>query len=334
MLNDFKCDECGRLMALSRLNVLDSAEEQPFENIVTLVQQTLGVPICAVSLIDENRQWFKARRGLNVCETPRNISFCTHTIRGTAPFVICDATMDARFADNPLVTGEPHIRSYAGIPLMTPDGYNIGSLCAIDTKSRNFTEAEICILENFAKVVIDELELRQIASTDQLTGAMSRRAWVEVANNEALRASRYQRPLSLLILDIDHFKRVNDQFGHPAGDTVIKRVAQIAMEQLRDSDAFGRFGGEEFVAVLTETAYADALQLADRIRQSVKQEYFTELDDLRCTVSIGVADFQPSEQISDPVLERADRALFKAKAAGRDQVQGATGTRSLFFSHG
>lgn len=97
------------------------------------------------------------------------------------------------------------------------------------------------------------------------------------------------------------------------------------MEQLRNSDAFGRFGGEEFVAVLTETAYADGLQLAERIRQLVKQERFPKLDDLQCTVSIGVADFLPGEQILDPVLERADQALYQAKAAGRDRVQGANG---------
>ena len=120
MLTDFKSDESGRLKALGGLHVLDSGEEQPFEKIVTLVEQILRVPMCAVSLVDKDRQWFKARRGLDACETARDISFCTHAIRGTEPFAIPNALLDGRFANSPLVTGAPHIRSYLGIPLMTP----------------------------------------------------------------------------------------------------------------------------------------------------------------------------------------------------------------------
>ena len=324
MLTDFKSDESGRLKALGGLNVLDSGDEQPFEHIVAMVEQILRVPMCAVSLVDKDRQWFKARRGLDVCETARDISFCTHAIRGTEPFAIPNALLDGRFMNNPLVTGAPHIRSYLGIPLMTPDGYNIGSLCAMDVIPRVFSSAETSILKNFAKLVVDELELRQVLSTDQLTGAMARAAWFDVAAKEVTRARRYNRALCLLVLDIDLFKSVNDQLGHTAGDAVLRRVAQVVLGQLRQSDILGRFGGEEFVVLLPETGLADATILAERVRKAVKHAGYPGHDALRCTISIGVAELSPSEERIGTLFERADKAVLRAKANGRDQVEIST----------
>ena len=324
MLTDFKSDENGRLKALAGLNVLDSGDEQPFEHIVTMVEQILRVPMCAVSLVDKDRQWFKARRGIDACETTRDISFCTHAIRGTEPFVISNALLDARFVNNPLVTGAPHIRSYAGIPLMTPDGYNIGSLCAMDDTPRQFSMAEISILKNFAKLVIDELELRQVLSTDQLTGAMARAAWFDVAANEVNRARRYSRALCLLVLDIDHFKSVNDLLGHTAGDTVLRQIAQVVQAQLRQSDVLGRFGGEEFVVLLPETALVDAAFLAERVRKAVGQASYQGHDALRCTISIGVAELSASEKMIGTLFERADSAVLRAKTSGRNRVEIST----------
>lgn len=173
MPTELRMDEEGRLKSLADLEILDSPPEAPFERIVSLVKQTLNVPICAVSLVDRDRQWFKASRGLSVCETPRHISFCTHAIQGKRPFVVPDARRDPAFAETPLVTGDPHIRSYAGIPLTMDDGYNVGTLCAIDTAPREFSQQELTILTSFSRLVIDELELRRIASQDALTGVLS-----------------------------------------------------------------------------------------------------------------------------------------------------------------
>ena len=121
-------DEAGRLLALRRYGVLDTAREKNFDVITSLVREVLGVPICAISLIDESRQWFKAIVGLNADGTAREFAFCDHTIRSPGCFVVEDAGADPRFAANPLVTGYPKIRSYAGAPLLTPDGYNGGAL--------------------------------------------------------------------------------------------------------------------------------------------------------------------------------------------------------------
>lgn len=321
MHSDFKSDETGRLRALEHLTVLDTPKEKPFEKIVTLVKQTLSVPMCAVSLIDKDRQWFKASRGLDVKETPRDISFCTHAIKGTDPFVIIDASADPMFKESPLVTGGPKIRSYAGIPLTMSNGYNVGTLCALDTVARQFTEAEIAILANFARVIIDELELRQLASIDPLTGTLTRRAWFAAANQEIERAIRHKRPVSFLLLDLDHFKSINDQFGHNAGDHVLKQFGTLVSHELRKSDFLGRYGGEEFVIVLPEANLSDARLLAERIGTAVRETKIAEIDHKRWTVSIGVVERFSHETDVAKLLKRADVALYEAKAAGRDRVK-------------
>ena len=321
-----KPDEVARLRALARLDILDTVPEQPFENIVELVRQVLNVPICAVSLIDRDRQWFKAFRGLDVTETARDISFCAHAIMAPGAFAISDATKDLRFADNPLVTGRPFIRSYVGIPLTMADGYPIGTLCAIDVVARAFSLTEIAILTSFAQLVIGQIELRQIASVDVLTGILSRRAWIDCAEREVPRARRYGAALSFLMIDIDRFKSINDRFGHPVGDLVLKQLAQVIGAQLRESDWFGRYGGEEFVAALPETNLAEALVLAERIRAAIAATQFAGLGNLPCTISIGVAMLGPREASRSRALERADQALYLAKKTGRNRVQAEAGS--------
>ncbi len=321
MLSELKLsDEEGRLRALERYDVLDTVAEVPFEKIVALVQQVLDVPMCAVSLIDRHRQWFKARRGLDVCETARDVSFCTHAIKTPEPLVVRDAAADPRFAQNPLVVGPPFIRAYAGIPLRTPEGYNIGSLCAIDTKPREFPEPQIAVLASFAKLVVDELELRQIASSDHLSGALSRRAFMAQAIAEAERARRYDRPLSLAVLDIDFFKKVNDTYGHAAGDVAIKRIAEAAMAAVRGSDAVGRIGGEEFALLMPETTADNARLFAERLRATIEGLDIDAPPKIRVTVSIGVAQFDGDAEKIEATLARADRALYAAKHAGRNRV--------------
>ncbi len=320
MIADSKhTDETGRLYALERLAILDTQPEIPFENIVQLVQQILKVPICAVSLVDQDRQWFKAQIGLGVCETTRDVAFCAHAIKLDKPLCVSDTHEDFRFAQNPLVTGPPFIRSYAGVPLCTPDGYKVGTLCAINTRPHVFTDAEIKLLANFARLVENELQLRQIASTDHLTGALSRRAWTERAQAEVARARRYGRPLALAILDIDKFKRINDAYGHPAGDIVIKHIAEICSLALRQSDLFGRFGGEEFVLMMPETGCDEAFAAAERIRNVFANNPADLGTPVYCTVSIGVSQLLPHETGLDPLLDRADKALYQAKEGGRNR---------------
>src|SRR5689334_20409665 len=124
-------DEDARLAALQALDILDTGPEHSFDRLTRLARLALDVPIGLVSLVDEDRQWFKSRQGVAICESDRVISFCTHAIRQTEPYIVPDATRDALFCDNPFVTGAPHVRSYIGIPLRTREGHALGTLCAM-----------------------------------------------------------------------------------------------------------------------------------------------------------------------------------------------------------
>lgn len=313
-------DDEARVAALRRLDVLDTAVEAPFEKIVTLVRTVLAVPMATVTLVDRDRQWFKAKRGVDQSETPRAVSFCTHTIQQRNPLIIENALDDIRFAASPLVIGPPYVRSYAGVPLRTPEGYNVGALCAMDTRPRMFSPADIAILANFANIVCDELELRLIARMDHLTGALTRRGFVEQAEKEIERARRYGRASALVMLDIDHFKRVNDTYGHAVGDQVLQQIAGIAEIALRPSDMFGRLGGEEFALLLPETNGMAAVIAAERLRQAIAEHpiMLPGGGTLNVTASFGVAELSGSTSSFNAWLEQADTMLYAAKSGGRN----------------
>ncbi|HEX8528421.1 MAG TPA: response regulator, partial [Cytophagales bacterium] len=153
--------ESERLRELLSLEILDTGHESQFDEIVQLASHICEAPISLVTLVDESRQWFKAKVGLDIAETSRDASFCAHTILQDDVFVVEDARADERFHDNPLVTGNPHIRFYAGFPLKTSGGHHLGSLCVIDTRKRVLTEAQKTALQLLARQVIKELELRK-----------------------------------------------------------------------------------------------------------------------------------------------------------------------------
>jgi len=157
-------DELQRLHALRRYGVLDSQIEQVFDEFVVLVAKTFDVPIALISLVDSERQWFKARVGIEGSETPREVSFCGHVVADRDPLIVEDTLEDVRFFDNPLVTGGPKIRFYAGAPLLTPEGYILGTFCVVDQKPRTLRADQLETLQLFARQVMRILELRREAA--------------------------------------------------------------------------------------------------------------------------------------------------------------------------
>jgi len=312
-------DEPARLAALRRYAVLDTPVELPFEKITKLVQTVLGVPISAVTLIDADRQWLKSIQGLDGRETARDVAFCDHTIRTRQPMVVPDASLDPRFALNPFVTGAPHIASYAGVPLETPDGYNIGALCAVDVVPRHFSAAQIELLQSFAALVVSELELRRIAEHDQLTGALTRRAFFAEIDKSLARFARDARPASLVLLDIDHFKAINDSHGHAAGDEVLRAIARCCAGMLHEAEPFGRVGGEEFAMLFPSLGGADALAVVERIRTALEMLRIAHDPPLGITASFGIAPIRADELESERWMARADVALYAAKRTGRNR---------------
>ena len=158
---DIPSNETERIAALKALNVLDTPAERAFDDLVSLAAAICGTPIALVSLVDRERQWFKARLGLEVSETPRDVAFCAHAINEPdKPFVVGDATKDPRFHDNPLVVDAPSVRFYAGQPLVTADGAALGTLCVIDREARELTPTQLDALQRLGGLVMDQLQLR------------------------------------------------------------------------------------------------------------------------------------------------------------------------------
>lgn len=321
-------DEAERLAALRRYEVLDTPPEPAFERIVRLASHVMGAPISLISLIDESRQWFKARRGIDVPQTPRSMAFCAHAILGDEVLVVPDARADRRFSDNPLVTGDPNIRFYAGAPLRTPEGHRLGTLCVIDRRPRAFDDEKRGLLADLSALVVDELELRRVnrvlgdmAMRDGLTGLLNRRAFLMQAERLFAAARAQQRRLSVLMLDIDHFKVVNDTWGHAIGDRVIVELTLVLRAALRKSTVIGRLGGEEFAVLLPEADAQRALQAAERLLVAINGASVPGPNGpVRFSASVGVGSMTPDDADFGTLLQRADRALYVAKQAGRNRV--------------
>jgi diguanylate cyclase (GGDEF)-like protein len=333
-------DEAERLAALEGLNLLDTPAEERFDRITRLARKVLDVPMALVSLVDADRQWFKSAQGLNVAETPREVSFCGHAVLQDRLFVVGDAAGDDRFADNPLVTGDPRIRFYAGYPLRAPSGHRVGTLCVIDRRPRDLGEEERRTLEDLGSLAEGELQrtalsqqqldlLRKLsaaerrASIDPLTRVWSREPILSLLERERALAVRGGRPLSIALADVDHFKQVNDHHGHLAGDEVLKGAAERMRRALRPYDAIGRYGGDEFLVVLPGTTEPGAQATAERICRVVAESPIgTPGGPFTVTTSIGVCawDDVGRGSVTD-MLELADRALYEAKAGGRNRAR-------------
>ncbi len=463
-------DELARVATLHATGLLDTPEEATFDEIAHLAAHLCRVPIATISLVDESRQWFKSHIGLEARETPRDISFCTHTIMQDQIMMVEDATLDPRFCSSPLVTGPPCIRFYAGFPLISREGFRLGALCVIDHKPRSLTKHQRIALAILARQVSAQIELRRAASrlkdelrmherteralvssqaefgafmdnsplsafiknsegvfvyvnksferlmgrsseeligctvyqlvaredanrltahdaevlasgspsakteeivtpggvrvtlriskfalpsadgevrlgaivadvteierhrqeielananlharviTDPLTGLRTRGYFEEMLSVEFGRAKRYGGPLSLLLVDADRFKSVNDTQGHAAGDRVLRLIGRLLVQDARSSDTVARYGGEEFAILLPETAEAAALAIAERIRAGIAEQ---GSEGIRVTVSIGVSSLRPDVSEPAELTAEADAALYASKESGRNCV--------------
>ena len=166
--------EKRRLAALKRLAIMDTGSEERFDRLINLARRFYNTPTALFSVLDDKRQWFKSKRGFDIKETPRSIAFCDYTIKQDSMFVVADASKDERFCNSPMVTGKPHIRFYAGIPVREPGGFKIGSLCIIDYKPRDIPEHELDVLRTLASLIEDEVERFYHASQYQKQVPVSR----------------------------------------------------------------------------------------------------------------------------------------------------------------
>lgn len=329
-----------RLASLRNMLLVATPDEESFDRITRTARRIFNTPIVLISLIDQNRQWFKSCIGLNLRETGRDVSFCGHAILYDDLFVIENALEDERFADNPLVTGEPRVVFYAGRPLRNHEGFNIGTLCLIDHQPRTFTEEDRQALDDLGywveavfqvrnlgetqQLMLQELdETRRTSMLDPMLNIWNRKAFMLALEKETLRAFRNKSPVAVLMIDVDNFKTINDTYGHPAGDAILIEFIRRLHSVTRVYDTLGRYGGDEFMVVLPDTALEAAQEIAARLVRVIDMGPFqTATDVLSVSVSVGLATADFVKQTPEPqvLLHWADEALLEAKRAGRNQV--------------
>jgi diguanylate cyclase (GGDEF)-like protein len=321
-------NEAERSETLDRYHILDTTREQAYDDLTTLAAAVCGTPMSLLTFLGDRRQWFKSTFGMDagINQTSRDVAFCAHTILQPDEILeVPDATQDERFAGNPFVTGEFGLRYYAGVPLLSPEGHAIGTLCVLDTKPNRLNEQARQALISLARQASAQLELRRVVAElesqsliDPLTGVYNRRGFDRVLRQEWTYHARQIAPLSLLMLDADYFKSFNDAFGHPAGDVALKHLVRAVKQSLRPGDFVARFGGEEFCVLLQNTNEREAAQAAERIRAGVNGQQWLHR---AVTVSVGVATVLPSETTDRfALIARADQALYTAKSDGRNRV--------------
>lgn len=313
-------NEAARLQVLRGLNVLDTVPEERFDRLTRVAKRLFDVPIALVSLVDEDRQWFKSCVGLAVRQTSRDVSFCGHAILQDEMLLVPDAAQDERFRDNPLVTGEPHIRFYVGYTLTVPDGYKMGTLCLIDFKPRHFDETEQTLLRDLAGMAEQELMAVQMASIDELTQMANRRGFMDLAQCALNACQRHDEPATLLFFDLNDFKKINDLYGHAEGDKALVAFAEVLRIVFRQSDVIGRLGGDEFVALLTTSSHLETSTIMTRFRELLEEHNATLHRGYAIRFSVGQIEYDRARHAGiENLLAEADSAMYQHKQALRGQ---------------
>ena len=310
-----------RLAALNAEGLLDAAPEPMFDRFARLAARVAGAPTALVSVVTDDRQHFAGLCGLaqpwaDARQTPLSHSFCQHVVANAAPLVVDDARRDTVLSSN-LAIDDLDIVAYAGFPFLSPGGHVLGSLCAIDSVARSWQPAQLESLADIALLIGHELERRDLvrrlaigARSDPLTGMANRRAWEEELPSALRRAERLGHPLSVVLIDLDHFRAYNERHGHPAGDSALREVGVRWRGQIRDIDLLARIGGEEFGLLLPGCDDEAALEIVNRLRADIPEGL---------TASAGIVAWAIPLTAEQFVAE-ADRALYRAKRDGHDRA--------------
>jgi diguanylate cyclase (GGDEF)-like protein len=330
-------DDKHRLAALYRYDALAAPNSDDFTFLTELAAKVCDVPYAFITLVDADRVFVKSFTGLAVDSMPRGQCYCALAVLGDDATEICDLSKDARTARMPLTVEAPYMRMYSSVPLTTSDGYAIGTLCVMHTRAGCLSTAQREMLRKLARQVMALLELRAnekalkasmdelelLATTDELTGLHNRRSLMNRLKFEVARTRRFRTPLSAVMLDIDHFKLINDRFGHQAGDAVLAAIGRLVRENVRVIDVAGRYGGEELCILLPNTPLEGACKFAETLRSRIEAQVHSVGErTVPVTASLGVGAFNHMDiDDADMLLKQADGALYRAKAKGRNRVE-------------
>ncbi|MEJ2652786.1 MAG: sensor domain-containing diguanylate cyclase [Gammaproteobacteria bacterium] len=329
MQSPIPTNEAQRLAALRRYDILDTVPEVNFDILIRVAFHALNAGAVVIELRDSNRLWFKSRIGRGVPQLHRQIAFCVRSsMRAGEPLVIEDLTLDSRFQNNPLVIRAPKLRFYAGLPLVDRDGHVLGTIAVVDSAPRQLDSSQRELLGDLSSLVVAALDSRQrtnmlthAATTDYLTGLANRAQFEKTVAAEISHARRTGQPFSILYMDLDGFKTVNDTFGHAAGDEVLCEVARRMKALVRAEDLLARFGGDEFALFLRQNDDDSDEPLSKRMAESVRKPIALSSGQMvSVDISIGRAKYTYSVKVLANMLEQADQALYKDKQEKYNRV--------------
>jgi diguanylate cyclase (GGDEF)-like protein len=295
------------------LKVLETPAKDRFERLTRLAKHMFDLPMAYVTLAADNPQWFQSSTGFNADPENMDNSFCSHTIHSSSTFLVPDASKDKRFANHPLVIGEPYIRFYMGRSLRHHNNTKLGTLCMVDTKPRQMSKQDLLTLDDLAELAEHELIASVLASIDDLTGLSNRRGFITLSKNILNVCARQNAPATIVLLDLNQFKAINDKFGHTEGDRALIKFSRYMTNTFRDSDILGRIGGDEFAVLLTNATIDYANEIIERLRQDVARA--TEIDNTGYDInfSVGIASIDDKQQPIEVLLDYADELMYKDK---------------------
>ena len=336
--------EIRRLAAVQRTRLLGTPAEERFDKISRLACRLFGVKMSIINIVGEKMTWLKSVQGFDNFSVPRALSYCHYTVLKDEVCIITDARKDPRVSDNPFAAS---FVFYAGVPLKF-EGENVGVMCIADGEPRTMIEDELDALrdlaslaeqelevsalsESQAKLAASNVELEMKARVDVLTRIWNRGAIHEIAERELEDGRALATSTAIAILDLDHFKQVNDTHGHAAGDEVLRVVSQRLRATIRPIDAVGRYGGEEFLVVLPRIARESVVQVCERIRYEIAKELVVSGGvTIPITCSVGAVLVEDDGESVEALVRAADGALYEAKRAGRDRVLTALDVVRMF----
>lgn len=313
-------DESDRLYHLKDTNLLYTPIDKSFERITRLVKAFFDVPVVAISLIDDELQWFKSIQGLDICETARDMSFCGHAILQDEIFIVNDASTDIRFFDNPLVSSDPNIRFYAGFPLRSAKGYKMGTLCLIDHKPRQYTDVSLEPLKDFAGIVEETIqnykqsylqravlshldEAKRKVLVDPVTRLWNRDAIESFLSRKLILSKAQDKAFGFILIHLDNIQN----------EHIIKKVAKKLLDNFRSDDLLSRWGDATF-AVIVDTDQKKLLRsLAERLRKTMSTM------SLDLSASVVLVEPLKCSGISQ-IVKTANSSLIEAKKTGKSTV--------------
>ncbi|WP_052657434.1 GAF domain-containing protein [Thalassospira sp. HJ] len=334
-------DELDRQKSLESMGILTSDADPELDRITRVAQRIFGSEIVAISLLDNDRQFFKSNINQPTSETPRDISFCGHVIHDNQAFVVEDATNDDRFRDNPLVTDAPFVRSYAGVPLTNPDGFKIGTLCVVDTTTRQFSTEDLQILEDlglWAETIIalrygartpqqvyDDLDpAKQEMLTDPKTRSWNATGMTEFLHRELINSRLKHTPIAIYRFEIDDHENLVKTYGKETMERVVQAIASAVTSSLRDRDVVGRVDRYGFACLMPgareeQTSFL-GFKLCDTVREQCR---FTDNngDPVRITVSVGATWAEPEAKRHSSARDILDIAGSALKVAREQDIE-------------